>query len=228
MMIPLVEAQAVTRDFPGRADVTRVLGGVDLVIHAGDTVSLQGRSGSGKSTLFQILAGLDEPTTGQVLIKGAALASLDEAKRARLRRTTLGLLFQQAYLIPYLTAQENVLVAWRLLGEPLSQGEAAAHQALEQVGLTSRAQHRAFELSGGEQLRVALARALVHRPALLLADEPTANLDIATSQQLMELLRDLTRTKGMGLFIVTHDETVAAIADRKFIIQDGQLIESTR
>jgi ABC-type lipoprotein export system ATPase subunit len=226
-VLPIVEAQAVTRDFPMGVGVMQVLRGIDLMIRPGEIVVLQGRSGSGKSTLFQILAGLDEPTTGQVQIKGTLLASLSEAKRAQLRRTTLGLLFQQAYLFPYLTAQENVLVAWRLLAEPLAHGEVAAQLALEQVGLTDRTRHRAYELSGGEQVRVALARALVHHPALLMADEPTANLDTATSQHLLDLLRDLARVQEMGMFIVTHDAAVVAIADHKLTIQDGQLMRST-
>jgi putative ABC transport system ATP-binding protein len=186
-------------------------------------VALRGRSGSGKTTLLNILVGLDDPTQGSVVTLGHNLAQLNEAKRATLRRESIGLLFQNAHLFPTLTAQENVEVALRLQLTPERERNERAGAALELVGLGARAQHRGLELSGGEQQRVALARALVHTPRLVIADEPTGNLDSQTARKIVQLFQDIVRQTGITLLVATHDATVYNTADRVLHISDGRI-----
>lgn len=217
----IVEARGVTRDFRSSGGIVHALRGIDLCIYPGELVALRGRSGSGKTTLLNILVGLDDPTQGGVYILGRDLATLDEAARARLRRESIGIMFQNAHLFPSLTAQENVEVPLRLVRMDPEQRAQRARQALERVGLGPRVHHRGVELSGGEQQRVALARALVHEPRFMVADEPTGNLDSVTGREIVALLREVTHQRQMGLLVATHDAMVAYAADRILMIQDG-------
>ena len=203
----------------------RALRGVDLSIQPGEFVALRGRSGSGKTTLLNILIGLDDPTSGQVFILGRDLATLGEVARARLRRESIGMMFQNAHLFPSLTALENVEIPLRLARVSPEQSNQQALEALKQVGLSHRTRHRGLELSGGEQQRVALARALVHKPRFIVADEPTGNLDTVTGRDISNLLRDITHEAQVGLLVATHDATVVACSDRVLQIQDGRIVD---
>lgn len=223
----VVEARGVTRDFKTGGRVVHVLRGIDLSISSGEFVALRGRSGAGKTTLLNLLVGLDDPTGGQIHVLGRALASLNEPRRAALRRENLGLLFQNAHLFPSLTALENVELALRLQATPTAERKRRSLEALERVGLAARVQHRALELSGGEQQRVALARALVHQPRFLVADEPTGNLDLQTGQAIARLLRDVAHQTGIGLLVATHDAMLVASADRTLVMNDGLLVEQS-
>ena len=220
----IAEARGVTRDFHAAGGVVHALRGVDLRVQPGELVALRGRSGSGKTTLLNILIGLDNPTHGQVFILGHDLARLDENARARLRRESIGMMFQNAHLFPSLTAQENVEVPLRLARVAPEQRTTQAREMLELVGLGSRTHHRGLELSGGEQQRVALARALVHQPRFIVADEPTGNLDSLTGRDIANLLREIAHREQIGLLVATHDATVVASADRVLNIQDGQIV----
>ena len=220
----IAEALGVTRDFHAAGGVVHALRGVDLRVQPGELVALRGRSGSGKTTLLNILIGLDNPTHGQVFILGHDLARLDENARARLRRESIGMMFQNAHLFPSLTAQENVEVPLRLARVAPEQRTMQAREMLELVGLGSRTHPRGLELSGGEQQRVALARALVHQPRFIVVDEPTGNLDSLTGRDIANLLREIAHREQIGLLVATHDATVVASADRILNIQDGQIV----
>ena len=220
----IAEARGVTRDFHAAGGVVHALRGVDLRVQPGELVALRGRSGSGKTTLLNILIGLDNPTHGQVFILGHDLARLDENARARLRRESIGMMFQNAHLFPSLTAQENVEVPLRLARVAPEQRTTQARAMLELVGLGSRTHHRGLELSGGEQQRVALARALVHQPRFIVADEPTGNLDSLTGRDITNLLHEIVHQGQIGLLVATHDVTAVAAADRVLNIQDGQIV----
>src|SRR5947208_4381294 len=220
----IAEARGVTRDFRTGNVVVHALRGIDLRVQQGEFVALRGRSGSGKTTLLNILIGLDNPTAGQVFILERDLASLDESARARLRRESIGMMFQNAHLFPSLTAQENVELPLRLARTASHERIQLARDALKQVGLAPRAHHRGLELSGGEQQRVALAPALVHSPRFIVADEPTGNLDSMTGRTIAQLLRDTAHDSHIRLLIATHDPTIAEAADRVLQIQDGRII----
>ena len=222
----IVEAQGVTRDFHGGGGVVHALRGIDLRIEPGEFVALRGRSGSGKTTLLNILIGLDNPTQGRVIILGEDLARLSETERARLRRESIGMMFQNAHLFPSLTAQENVEVPLRLARLDPMQRTQKSRRALEMVGLALRAHHRGLELSGGEQQRVALARALVHEPRFIVADEPTGNLDSVTGRDIAQLLHAIVHQSQIGLLVATHDATIVASSDRVLQIQDGRIVET--
>lgn len=217
----IVAAQGVTREFKTGAGVVHALRGIDMSIRPGEFVALRGRSGSGKTTLLNILIGLDNPTAGKIYILEKDLSRMGEADRARLRRESIGMMFQNAHLFPALTAQENVEVPLRLARTPSKERTQMAREALEQVGLLKRAKHRGMELSGGEQQRVALARALVHKPRFMIADEPTGNLDSLTGREITQLLRNISHQYGIGMLIATHDLNVVNTADRVLQIQDG-------
>jgi ABC-type lipoprotein export system ATPase subunit len=221
----IAEVRGVTRDFRGGGGIVRALCGMDLSIQPGEFVALRGRSGSGKTTLLNILIGLDDPTSGQVFILGRDLATLGEVARARLRRESIGMMFQNAHLFPSLTALENVEIPLRLARVSPEQRNQQALEALKQVGLSHRTRHRGLELSGGEQQRVALARALVHKPRFIVADEPTGNLDTVTGRDISNLLRDITHEAQVGLLVATHDATVVACSDRVLQIQDGRIVD---
>jgi putative ABC transport system ATP-binding protein len=204
------------------AGVVTILDGITLDVPAGQFVAVTGPSGSGKSTLLGLVAGLDRPTAGSIRVDSVELSTLDEDALARLRLAKIGYVFQSFHLIPTLTAIENVAIPLELSGAPDAGARAGA--LLEEVGLKTRAGHYPAELSGGEQQRVALARAVANRPGLLLADEPTGNLDSATGAQIVELLVRLHRGHGTTLVLVTHDPALAAHADRIVELRDGRVV----
>ncbi|MGO8951680.1 MAG: ABC transporter ATP-binding protein [Ktedonobacterales bacterium] len=220
---PVAAAQDVSRDFRPGSGIVHALRGVSLAIRPGEFVALRGRSGSGKTTLLNILTGLDNPTLGTVTILGRKLAGMDETARARLRRESVGMMFQNAHLFALLTAEENVELPLRLAGADPARRKQLARQMLEYVGLGQRAHHRGMELSGGEQQRVALARALVHGPRFVVADEPTGNLDSMTGRAVIELVSRMTRQFNLGFLVATHDMNVVAAADHVLNISDGTL-----
>jgi putative ABC transport system ATP-binding protein len=202
--------------------VVDVLVDISLDVPPGQFLAVAGPSGSGKSTLLGLIAGLDRPTAGRVTVAGVEITSLDEDELARFRRDTIGYVFQSYHLIPTLTALENVAVPLELAGERDARGRARA--LLGEVGLADRAHHYPVQLSGGEQQRVAVARAVSRRPRLLLADEPTGNLDSATGKQIIELLVALNRNLGSTLMLVTHDAALASHADRIVTLRDGRIV----
>ena len=202
-----------------------ILEGVRLDVPAGQVLAIAGPSGSGKSTLLGLIAGLDRPTAGSIRVAGVEVTGLGEAALARFRRDTIGYVFQSYHLIPTLTAAENVAVPLELAGAEDALGRAAG--LLGEVGLGDRAHHYPVQLSGGEQQRVALARAMALRPPLLLADEPTGNLDSKTGAQIIELMLALNRERGSTLVLVTHDPALAARAERIVSLRDGQIVDDT-
>jgi putative ABC transport system ATP-binding protein len=218
---PRIELRQLIRRLPSGERVLTILDRVDLVIQPGEFVAVLGPSGSGKSTLLALMAGLDRPTSGEVRIDGAAIQDLSEDALALLRRRKIGFVFQSFQLLGNLTARENVLLPIELLGLP--DPRTRARELLDAVGLADRGHHYPSQLSGGEQQRVALARAFATRPAILLADEPTGNLDGATGRRILELLTDLRRREGTTLVLVTHDPAVAALADRLIHLRDGRI-----
>jgi putative ABC transport system ATP-binding protein len=213
----------VTRDYRRGRHAVHALQGVDLTIEDGDWLAIQGPTGHGKSTLLQILGGLDRPTAGSVELAGYDLTRLREGQLTKVRATSIGFIFQTFNLIPTLSAQENVETALVPLGVAGAERRDRAAQALAEVGLGDRARHLPSELSGGQQQRVAVARALVKRPGVLLADEPTGNLDEGTRDEIMALLERLWRELGLTLVIVTHDSSVAHRAQHIGLMRNGRL-----
>ncbi|MBX7053698.1 MAG: ABC transporter ATP-binding protein [Pyrinomonadaceae bacterium] len=222
----IVSLENVCKIFDGAARVT-ALDGVGLEVPRGQRVSVMGPSGSGKSTLLNIVCGLDVPTSGRVLINGSDLAAMSDDDRTRLRREQIGMIFQTFNLMPTLNGVENVALPLRLCG--MSGNEAADRAAamLERVGLSGRGSHRPDEMSGGERQRVAIARALIFDPPLLLADEPTGNLDSATGDEILKLLEDVHNEFGTSMILVTHNENAAAICERRIDLLDGRIVSDT-
>lgn len=212
----VLSASGVRKSYPSGDRRIEVLCGADLRVAAGESVSIRGESGSGKSTLLNLLSGLDSPDAGEIRWDGAAPAA---GRRARF----LGMVFQSFYLIPELDAWQNVLMAGRMLGSPGAESRARARDLLERVGLGGRASHLPAQLSGGERQRVAVARALMNSPRLLLADEPTGNLDERTGEAVIDLLLGLSRETGTALVLVTHNPAHAARTDRALTLHDGLL-----
>jgi len=202
-----------------------ILRDVNLNLHRGESVAVMGASGSGKSTLLGLLAGLDQASGGDIHLLGQSLMGMDEDQRAQLRRQRLGFVFQSFHLIPALTARDNVMLALEVSADSLPRPN--AEKALEAVGLSHRLDHYPGELSGGEQQRVAIARAFCVQPDLMLADEPTGNLDSQTGEQIADLLFQLQREQGVSLLMVTHDPSLAARCDRQLWLENGGLIEKT-
>ncbi|HEX5816950.1 MAG TPA: ABC transporter ATP-binding protein [Methylomirabilota bacterium] len=228
MWRPAVELRKVSKSYR-EAEVERVvLRDVSVTIASGEIAVLVGRSGSGKSTLLNVIAGIDRPSAGTVLVDGTDLTALDEQARTRFRRRHIGFVFQFFNLIPLLTVEENLLLPLELNGRADPAGVARARALLERVGLGGRGDSFPDRLSGGEQQRVAIARALVHEPALILADEPTGNLDAETAAGVLELLDTLAREAGRTVLMVTHSREVVGVADRIFTIQRGALVERPR
>ena len=224
----VVRTVGLTRRYKMGDAFVDALRGVDLTITRGEFVALVGPSGSGKSTVLNLIGGLDRPTSGQVWINGTELSASDERTLTRHRRQHVGFVFQSFNLLPRLTAEENVALPLMFSRVPEKERRARARALLEQVGLGPRLTHRPTQLSGGEQQRVAIARALVGQPALLLADEPTGNLDTTTGAEIMALLKELNRDQGLTLLVVTHDPEVAAFADRVVKLRDGRIQEGGR
>jgi putative ABC transport system ATP-binding protein len=218
----MIELVDVSRTVSSGAGSLTILHSTSLTIAPGRTVAITGPSGSGKSTLLGLLAGLDSPTTGQVRIDGVNITALGEEALARLRGEKIGIVFQFFHLIPSLTAMENVLVPMELSGVSGARARAAA--LLADVGLTGRGHHYPSQLSGGEQQRVAIARALANDPPLLLADEPTGNLDSGTGHQVIDLLMSVNRDRSRTLVLVTHDRELAAMADEVIALRDGRVV----
>ncbi len=217
----VLKAESISKQVSSPEGTLTILNAVDLSIAAGETVAIVGSSGAGKSTLLALLAGLDEPSSGQIELCGKSLHGLDEDGRAALRAQHVGFVFQSFHLVSSLNAIENVMVPLELAGR--SGARELASQVLEQVGLSARAAHYPRQLSGGEQQRVAIARAFVTRPTLLFADEPTGNLDSVTGERIIELLFDLNRAAGTTLVMVTHDLSIAQRCDRTVRIEAGQV-----
>ena len=222
----LLEARGLGRDYRLDGATICALKTVDIAVAAGEFVSIMGPSGSGKSTLLNLLGGLDGPTRGSVLIDGIDLARLGERELARLRRRTMGFVFQRHDLLPALTATENVEVPLLLDGLPEAERVSRVLAALDLVGLIDKAGSLPDELSGGQRQRVGIARALVNAPRIVLADEPTGNLDSATSAEIMESLVGLCRGSDCALVVVTHDPAVAALADRTLRFRDGEIVDA--
>jgi len=214
---------AVTKDYPKGRGTVHALRGVDLVIEDGDWLAIQGPTGHGKSTLLQILGALDRSTSGTVEFRGQDLATLRETRLTHVRATSIGFIFQTFNLIPTLSAQENVEAALVPLGVADAERRERAAQGLAELGLADRARHLPSELSGGQQQRVAIARALVKKPLVLLADEPTGNLDEGTRDEIMALLASLWEERGLTMVIVTHDTSVARLAQQTGVMKDGRI-----
>jgi putative ABC transport system ATP-binding protein len=218
-----VEARDLTRRYGEGKTAVEALRGVDIDVRSGELVAVMGPSGSGKSTLMHILAGLDKPTSGTVMIAGTEITRLDDSQLTKLRRDHIGFVFQFFNLLPMLDAEENVVLPLTIAGE--KPDRAWLDSLLTEVGLTDRRHHRPSELSGGQQQRVAIARALVSRPTILFADEPTGNLDSKTGGEILDLLRSSTDAYGQTTVMVTHEARAAAIADRVLFIADGLIVK---
>lgn len=225
MSEPVLAAEGVTRTFRDADRAIRILDAVDLTVSAGATVAVSGSSGSGKSTLLHLLGGLDRPTAGSVRVGGEDLAALSERRRGWLRNRYLGFVYQFHHLMPELTARENVMMPLLIRRMPRSEALDQARRTLERVGLGGRLDHKPSELSGGERQRTAIARAVVTAPRLVLADEPTGNLDEGTAAHIHELMLDLNRELGTALVVVTHEPDLAGLMGARYHLAEGQLIQ---
>jgi len=222
----LISATGIHKTYRLGLRSLEVLRGVDLELQRGEFLALRGASGAGKSTLLHLLGGLDSPNQGQILLAGRNLATLGRGELARLRSKEVGFIFQAYYLLPELDALENVCLPARMARTPAAQAEARGRVLLARVGLKERVEHKPYELSGGEQQRVAIARAMINEPDLILADEPTGNLDSHTGEEIIELLCALRDEKQTTLIMATHDARVAARAPRVVELVDGQIVRS--
>lgn len=228
MTTPILSLRQVTKSIDTGTHRVDILKGIDFEIGRGEFVAIMGASGSGKSTLLGLLAGLDTPTAGSIQVDGEEISGLNEDRMADLRGRKIGFVFQSYQLIPTLTAEENVLLPAELAGENGMEALGRARQLLETVGLGERKDHYPVQLSGGEQQRVALARAFMRQPPLLLADEPTGNLDSVNGRQVLELLLSLNRSEGATLVLVTHDRDLAAHATRIITLKDGLVLSDEK
>lgn len=222
----LIQAETVSREYRLGETVIRAVNEISLTVQRGEFLALLGSSGSGKSTLLNMLAGLDRPTSGAIRVQDRNLSELDADELARYRRETVGMVFQSFNLLPRMTLQENVELPLRLAEVDRNERESRVGEALERVGLSARRRHRPSELSGGEQQRGALARALVNRPTILFADEPTGNLDSVNGEQILLLLREVQNSLGMTILMVTHERPLAEkYANRIAVLSDGRLVD---
>ena len=221
---PIVDAIDLTRDYPVGESVVHALRGINLTVGRGELVAVRGRSGSGKTTLLNLLGGLDRPTSGRVVVDGHEVSSMSEDELVGIRRRTVAFVFQAFGLVPFLTATENVEVPLRLVHADPRERDRRVADLLDVVGLSDRARHRPHELSGGEQQRVALARSLANRPSLLLADEPTGQLDSDTGHVIMLLVRSIVRNEGITAIVATHDPMMLDVADRIVELRDGAFV----
>ena len=221
----MVVAESLTRDYPSGDSVVHALRGISFSVGRGQLMAVKGRSGSGKTTLLNLLGGLDKPSGGQVVVDGAEVSAMSERELVDFRRNTVAFIFQAFGLVPILSAAENVEIPLRLVRTDPAQRDERVMDLLDLVGLGERANHRPHELSGGEQQRVAIARALANRPKLLLADEPTGQLDSTTGHAIMATLRTVVRAEGVTAVVATHDPALLDLADRVLEIQDGRIRE---
>jgi len=222
---PAVQTRNVVRHYPMGESLIRAVDGVSISIEPGEFVALLGQSGSGKSTLLNLIAGLDRPTSGAVLVHSRDLAKMSSEELARYRRNDVGMVFQAFHLIPSMTITENVELPMRFAEVDRDERAQRSRESLERVGLGKRLDHRPSQLSGGEQQRVSLARALANRPRLLLADEPTGNLDSRTGEDILNLIRDISLSMGMTVIMVTHERVLAERFGQRFIfLADGKLV----
>ena len=222
----MIELRGVSKSVPSGTATLTILHPIDLVVPDGQVVAITGASGSGKSTLLGLIAGLDAPTSGRIAIGGVDITALDEDALAKLRGMRIGFVFQFFHLLPSLTALENILVPMEIAGVADARSRATA--LLAEVGLSERGHHYPSQLSGGEQQRIAIARALANDPPLILADEPTGNLDSSNGRHVLDLLLQVRRSRGATLVMVTHDPSVAAVADDRLVLRDGRPVVSER
>jgi putative ABC transport system ATP-binding protein len=222
--VPMIAVKGLTRSIRNGSRTVDILKGISFTIPQGQFVAIMGASGSGKSTLLGLLAGLDTPNGGEVRLNGTEISYLPEDQLAQVRGKTIGFVFQSYQLIPTLTALENVLLPHELNADGKENGLGRARELLASVGLEDRMDHYPVQLSGGEQQRVALARAFILRPPIVLADEPTGNLDTTNGAHVLELLLNLNRTEGTTLVLVTHDPLLAGYANRRIVLSDGRVI----
>ena len=222
----MIELRGVSKSVPSGTGTLTILHPLDLEVPAGEVLAITGASGSGKSTLLGLMAGLDAPTTGHIAIEGIDITTLDEDSLARLRGKRIGFVFQFFHLLPSLTALENILVPMEIAAAPRARSRAAA--LLDEVGLSARGHHYPSQLSGGEQQRIAIARALANDPPILLADEPTGNLDSSTGHQIIELLLGVNRSRRTTLVLVTHDPELATMAHATVALKDGRVVNGSR
>jgi len=221
----MVEAKHITKAVTTQEGTLTILHDISLAITAGDTVAITGASGSGKSTLLGILAGLDVPSSGDVLLNGNVLTAMDEEGRAKVRADNVGFIFQSFQLLPGLTALENVMLPLELRGD--KHAKARAVEFLQHVGLAQRLSHYPQQLSGGEQQRVAIARAFVSQPRILFADEPTGNLDSTTGARIIDLLFELNRAQGTTLLLITHEDRLASLCNTRIALEAGAIVNTT-
>ena len=225
MTVPLIEARGLVKRYPSGGRTLTVIDGLDLAVAAGETVAIVGASGAGKSTLLHLLGGIDRPSAGEILFEGARLETFSTAKLAHYRNASVGFVFQFHFLMPDFTALENVQMPLLLAGERLATAARRAAELLGEVGLGDRGHHRPGELSGGEQQRVAIARAIARAPKLLLADEPTGNLDRTTGETVFALLQRLNRERGLTMVMVTHNAELAGASGRILTLEGGRFTE---
>ena len=224
----ILEALDLVKRYPLESGSVEVVRNVSLAVERGEFVAIMGSSGSGKTTLLHLLGGLDRPTSGQVVLDGVAISRLDEEQATLVRRSKTGFVFQYFNLLPILTVRENVALPFVIAGDPADARDARVGEVLDLVGLRAKANLRPDQLSAGEQQRVALARGLVRQPALLLADEPTGNLDYTTGAEILGLLWDSSERLGQTIVLVTHDARAAAYADRVLVLRDGAILDEIR
>jgi lipoprotein-releasing system ATP-binding protein len=224
---PVISAEGLVKEFVGGdGGVIRVLDGISLTVARGEMVAIVGSSGAGKSTLLHVLGALERPSSGRITLSGQAVDALPDAGLDALRNRAVGFVFQFHHLLREFSALENVMMPLRIAGTPTDVARTRAVALLDRVGLAKRQHHRPAALSGGEQQRTAVARALAAKPALLLADEPSGNLDWHNAQQLHDLFAELARDQALGLVVVTHNQSLAARADRVLLLEGGQLVDS--
>ena len=223
-MEPLIQVEDLHRHFRMGSEIVRALNGVSFAVHGGEFFGVMGASGSGKSTLLYLLGGLDHPTSGRILVQGQEITALEENELAAYRRHTVGFVYQMFHLVPTMTALQNVEFPMIIARVPPRQRRRRARELLQLVGLGQRLHHKPIELSGGQRQRVAIARALANNPTIILADEPTGNLDSRAGQEVVQLLKQLTQ-EGRTVVIVSHDPEVIAQTDRYIRLHDGEIIE---
>lgn len=221
---PLLSVRGVERSFDVGGQKLRVLKGINLTLEPNQLIMLKGRSGSGKTTLMNLMGGLDRPTEGEIFFQGKPFHQWNDDKRTEIRRKDIGFIFQAYALMPLLSAYENVELSMRMAKKPRGEWKSRVTACLELVGLGKRMHHRPFEMSGGEQQRVAIAKAIAHRPSLLLADEPTAELDSQMAAQVMAVFREIVRTENVTICMTTHDTTIMEVADHVYEMVDGVFV----